>query len=402
LKLSENKISGMLLSSERRTLKTLITTMPMVEIPSYFSVSKLLPELSWVANAAVNATNAEKVQAMQASLENSIFNSPISAPFTLTFAVLGKPKFDDSSNLTPQLKYDSSNAYIVANVLGLVAMCKALGIKTFLFSSRLSVKEANSKSELRQRLAMESVEVRIIFDDQRGLTSDDVTELFKQFQTIDTSMNLPHQIDRKGLISEDNYPLKTFVDKLVVEAKIDSYGGIKRDAKHVKVSECYITTSYVLFKLIVGAVAGVGTQEYGKMSKDITLPTGVCLSSILSSGYIDFVIAFVKGWLEPQKEAFVRNRNGYHLSPQVWQALGLVIHQLVSDGILKEQLKLMGKALGQLDYSKNASHWGKCSVMELDSRGRLYKNSANSTRQFRVGLFKYFITVLKVDSGLKN
>lgn len=81
----------MLLSSEGRTLKTLITTMPMVEISSYFSVSKLLPELGWVPDAAVNAKNVEKVQTIQAGLESRVLNGSVSAPLTLTFAVLGKP-----------------------------------------------------------------------------------------------------------------------------------------------------------------------------------------------------------------------------------------------------------------------------------------------------------------------
>lgn len=384
----------MLLSSEGRNLKTLITTMPMVEISSYFSVSKLLPELGWVPDAAVNAKNVEKVQTIQAGLESGVWNESVSAPLTLTFAVLGKPSYIDSSSRTSFLKYDSSSAFIVGNLLGLVAICKTLGVKTFLFSSRLSVKEANSKSELRQRLAMENVEVRVIFDDQRGLDGDDIIELFKQSLIFDSSMSLPHAVNRQGLLSDKDYPLKPFVDQLIADSDIESFGGIKADAKHVKVSERYITTSYVLFKTIVGAVAGVGTQEYSKMSKDITLPNGKTISSVLSDGYLDFITAFLKEWLEAQREAFTTNRSGYQLSPQVWQALGLTIHQLLSNGASGEKLKVAGKALGQLDYSKNAKHWSHCSVMELDSKGRIYKNAAGSTRQFRVGLFEYFVTLL--------
>lgn len=385
----------MLLSSQTRTLKTLITTMPMIELEAYFCVSKLLPDLAWVPDAAVNATNVERVQAIQASLESGVLNESISAPLTLTFAILGKPSYVDSSGRSPFLKYDSSNAFIVGNLLGLVAICKNLGLKTFLFSSRLSVKEANSKSELRQRLAMENVEVRVVFDDQRGLDSADVIGLFKQSLLFDSSMSLPHVVDSKGLISDEYYPLKPFVDKLIADSDMESFGGIKTDSKHVKVSERYITTPYVLFKTIVGAVAGVGTQEYSKMSKDITLSNGKTISSVLSDGYLDFITVFLREWLEAQREAFTTNRSGYQLSPQVWQALGLTIHQLVLNGASGEKLKAAGKALGQLDYSKNAKHWSDCSVMELDSKGRIYKNSANSTRQFRVGLFEYFGELLK-------
>lgn len=391
MRLSEKKISGMLVPSRDRSLKTLLTTVPIVEISAYFSIDRLLPELKWVADAAVNATNVEKVQAIQTDLERLVSNDSISAPLTLTFAVMGKPNFKGASNLTSSLRYDASDTYIVGNVLGAVAICKILGLKTFLFSSRLSVKEANSKSELRQRLAMESVEVRVIFDDQRGLSSADVIELFKQSRTFDSSMSLPHISDAQGVISDKSYPLSPFIEEFITRTDMELYGGVNFDAKHVKVSERYITTEYVLFKMIVGAVAGVGTQEYSKMSKDITLNSGESISSVLSGGYIDFVVAFVKGWLEPLRGAFVDNRSGYHLSPQVWQALGLTIHQLVSDGASIEELNIAGKVLGQLNYSKNAKHWSNCSVMELDSKGRIYKNAAGSTRQFRVGLFEYFL-----------
>ncbi|CCN83293.1 Conserved hypothetical protein [Vibrio nigripulchritudo SFn27] len=382
------------MSSGDRSLKTLITTMPIVEISAYFSIDRLLPELNWVADAAVNATNVEKVQAIQTNLKGLVSRDSISAPLTLTFAVMGKPKLSNSSNRTSSLTYDSSDTYIVGNVLGVVAICKILGLKTFLFSSRLSVKEANSKSELRQRLAMESVEIRVIFDEQRGLSSADVIELFKQSHISDSSMSLPHIADAQGVISDENYPLRPLIKELITKTGMELYGGVNFDAKHVKVSERYIATEYVLFKTIVGAVAGVGTQEYSKMSKDITLSSGESISSVLSGGYIDFVTTFMKGWLKPLREAFAGSRSGYHLSPQVWQALGLTIYQLVSDGALCEDLKIAGEVLGQLDYSKNAKHWSNCSVMELDSKGRIYKNSAGSTRQFRVGLFEYFFAVL--------
>ena len=387
----------MLMSSRDRSFKTLITTMPIVEISAYFSIDRLLPELKWVADAAVNTTNVEKVQAIQTNLERLVSNDDISTPLTLTFAVIGKPHFKGSSNLTSSLRYDSSDTYIVGNVLGAVAICKILGLRTFLFSSRLSVKEANAKSELRQRLAMESVEVRVVFDDQRGLSSADVIELFKQSRTFDSSMSLPHIADSQGVISDKSYPLSPFIEELITRTDMELYGGVNFDAKHVKVSERYIATEYVLFKMIVGAVAGVGTQEYSKMSKDITLTSGEKISSVLLDGYIDFIVAFLQAWLEPLREDFTGNRSGYHLSPQVWLALGLTIHQLVSDGASCEDLKIAGEVLGQLNYSKNAKHWSNCSVMELDSKGRIYKNSAASTRQFRVGLFEYFCAVLNVN-----
>ncbi|MCC4790226.1 hypothetical protein AB4510_22025 [Vibrio sp. 10N.222.54.B12] len=395
MKLLEKKISGMLVTSQGRSQQTLIATMPMVEVGTYFTTDRLLPELRWIVDAAVNPKNAQRVEKIRTELQKVVIDRTISAPLSLTFVVVGKPVLSESSHQVSALSYDASNTYVVGNVLGLVAICKILGLKTFLFSSRLSVKEANQKSELRQRLAMEDVEIRIVFDAKQGLNPTDAVELFKQSNLFDSSLNLPHLSDGKDLLPEEPFPLKLFIDQLIQETAIESYGGANFDSKHVKVSEHYITTQYVLFKLIVGAVAGLGTQEYSKMSKDITLPDSRSLTSVLSDGYLGKIVAFLKAWLESLNEVFITSRSGYHLSPQVWQALGLTIHQLVNEGASLSDLKAAGKALGSLDYKKNATHWDDCAVMELDSKGLIYKNAASSTRLFRVGLFEYFVQVIK-------
>ncbi|MCF9254438.1 hypothetical protein J8B35_21920, partial [Vibrio parahaemolyticus] len=259
---------------------------------------------------------------------------------------------------------------------------------------RLSVKEINQKSLARQRLAMEDVEVRVIFDDEVGLNVEDIVHLFKKSVLFDTALNLPHVSEGNNLSGESDFPLRPFILQLIKDTDIESYGGVNFDAKHVKVSESTISTQYVLFKLLVGAVAGAGTQEYSKMPKDITLESGESLTSVLACGYMNNISAFMRGWLKPLKESFVINRSGYQLSPQVWQALGLVIHQLVADGMLPDELENVGLVLGKLDYSKNAKHWKNCSVMELDAQGRIYKNAASSTRMFRLGLQEYFLKII--------
>lgn len=398
LKALEQKITGMLLSTKGKTCKTLITTMPMVAIDAYFSAENVRSELKWIIDVATNATNLDKVNAIQAELEERVVKGKVFAPLSITFAIEGKPVLDGASRSLSSLAFNSSSTYIVGNVLTFVAICRMLGIKTFLFSSRLSVKEINQKSLARQRLAMEDVEVRVIFDDEVGLNVADIVHLFKKSALFDTALNLPHVSEGNNLSGEGDFPLRPFILQLIKDTDIESYGGVNFDAKHVKVSESTITTQYVLFKLLVGAVAGAGTQEYSKMPKDITLESGESLTSVLACGYMNNISAFMRGWLKPLKESFVSNRSGYQLSPQVWQTLGLVIHQLVKDGMSSNELENAGLALGKLDYSKNAKHWKNCSVMELDAQGRLYKNAANSTRQFRFGLQEYFLKVISDEA----
>ncbi|EOS8317797.1 hypothetical protein QX216_09345 [Vibrio parahaemolyticus] len=394
MKAIEQKISGMMLSTKGKTFKTLVTSMPMVEIDAYFSAENVRSELKWIIDAATNATNVDKVKAIQAELESRAVEGMVFSPLSLTFAVKGKPTLSGSSSSLSTLSFNSSNTYIVGNLLTFIAICRMLGIKTFLFSSRLSAKEIYQKSLARQRLAMENVEVRVIFDDEKGLEATDIVHLFKKSSLFDSALNLPHISEGDSLSNEDDFPLRPFILRLIEETKMNSYGGVSFDTKHVKVSESSITTQYILFKLIVGAVAGASKQEYSKMSKDLTLENGRSITSVLADGYIKNISAFISGWLEPLKASFKSNRSGYQLSPQVWQSLGLVIHRLINDGMSIEELTNAGRVLGSLDYSKNAKHWKICPVMELDSQGRIYKNAASSTRLFRVGLQEYFLKVI--------
>ncbi|MEH0690908.1 hypothetical protein H4F17_17900 [Vibrio cholerae] len=369
--------------------------MPMVEVTNYFSTERLLPSLNWVSDVAVNAKNLERVQAIQAELEAVVNKNALCAPLVLTFAIIGKPRIEKGVHQRSNLFYNPVSTCVVGNPLGLVAICKLLGQKSFLFSSRLSVREANQRSEFRQRFAMEPVEVRVIFDDGNGFDEQQVVELFKQNRIFDASINLPHISESEVLLSEDQFPLKRQVEQLIQQTSLDFFGGVSFDSRHVKKSDTHITTQYILFKLLVGAVAGIGTQEYSKMSKNLTLPNGELLSSVLSHDCVNRVAIFLRAWLEPLKNAFVDDRSGYHLSPQVWQAIGLTFHHLNQGDVSNDELVSAGNAIGKLDYSKTAKHWNDCSVMDLDAKGRIYKNAASSTRLFRAGLAEYFVGVIE-------
>lgn len=178
----------------------------MAEVASYFSTSNLLPQLRWAIDSTVNAKNIEKVQQIQSVLQNNAIDHSVSSPLSLTFAVIGKTTLTNSSHQLPTLIYNTSNTYVVGNVLGLTAICKGLELKTLLFSSRLTVKEANQRNEQRQRLAMEEVEVRIVFDTGRGLNSDDVIELFKKSNILESLL----KAFRIFLIGRICYPVMIF------------------------------------------------------------------------------------------------------------------------------------------------------------------------------------------------
>ncbi len=362
--------------------------MPAIELENYFSVNRVPPQLGVFFDAAKNKTNLKRVNDIQVDLENELSQGAIGAPISLTIVLDGKPTLSRTGS-TATITYDRSSSFVVGEILILTALLKSLGIKTPLFSSRLSASEIKKKSAFRQILAVQSVVLTIIFDDESGIDDEQVRELFFKFNRQHSGMHLSQFSQAK-----DAFPLKPYVLRLADELSLESFGGVSDKSKHVKMSESYLTTEYILFKLLVGAVAGAHVQETCKMSDDVTAHSGKRVSESLAKGNLDYIKAFLSSWLAPLEQGGKEVRVGFRLSAQIWQALALVIHRLISDGVSVQDVSHAGLVLGQLDYCKKASHWGDCEVMALDSNGRLYKNAANSTREFRNGLADYFYSVV--------
>ncbi|WP_305841451.1 hypothetical protein [Photobacterium leiognathi] len=238
-------------------------------------------------------------------------------------------------------------------------------------------------------LAVQNVVLTVIFDDERGVDEEQVKELFFKFNRQHSGMHLS-QFSQ----TNDAFPLKAYVLRLAYDLSFESFGGVSDKSKHVKMSESYLTTEYILFKFLVGAVAGAHAQEICKMSDEVMTPSGKKVSECLSNGNLEYIEAFLNSWLTPLLHGGNAERTGFRLSAQIWQALALVIHRLISEGASVQDVSHAGLVLGRLDYSKKATHWSNCEVMALDSNGRLYKNAANSTREFRNGLADYFYSIV--------
>ncbi|MGR5323285.1 hypothetical protein ACP3VW_05270 [Vibrio sp. DNB22_17_1] len=386
--MSELNLTGCVIANSNKTLKSLITYMPAIELENYFFVNRVPPQLGVFFDAAKNKTNLKRVNDIQSDLETELSQGVIGAPISLTIVLDGKPTLSLASG-TATVTYDRSSSFVVGEILILTALLKSLGIKTPLFSSRLSASEIKKKSAFRQMLAVQSVVLTVIFDDEKGIGEEQVKELFFKFNRQHSGMHLS-QFSQ----ANDAFPLKPYVLKLADELGLESFGGVSDKSKHVKMSESYLTTEYILFKFLVGAVAGAHVQEICKMSDEVTTSTGKKVSECLSDGNLEYIKTFLSSWLAPLEQGGKAERAGFRLSAQIWQAMALVIHRLSSDGASVQDVSHAGLVLGQLDYCKKASHWGDCEVMALDSNGRLYKNAANSTREFRNGLADYFYSVV--------
>lgn len=387
--MSELNLTGCLIASSDKTVKSLVTYLPAIELDNYFCVDRVPPQLEFFFDAAKNKTNLKRVNDIQVDLENELSQGVIGAPISLTVVLDGKPTLDLIGN-TAKIGYDRSTSFVVGELLILTAVLKSLGIKTPLLSSRLSASEIKKKSAYRQILAVQHVVLTVIFDNERGIYEEQVKELFFKFNRQHSGVHLSQfsQVD-------DVFPLKPYVKQLTDSLSLEDLGGVSEKSKHVKASESYLTTEYILFKFLVGSVAGAHVQEVCKMSDAVTTQSGKKISECLASGHFEYIEAFLRSWLTPLLQGSKSERAGFRLSAQIWQALALVIHQLISDGVSVQDISKAGLILGRLDYSKKATHWSDCKVMALDSNGRLYKNAANSTREFRNGLARYFYRIIR-------
>ncbi|MDP2531560.1 hypothetical protein Q8W16_03395 [Photobacterium damselae subsp. piscicida] len=381
-------LTGRLASRAGKTVKSLVTYLPAIELENYLSVTRVYPDLEVFYDAAKNKTNQKKVREIQEDIQKELLAGGVGAPLSLTVVLENKPTLTAKGELGC-LEYDCASTCIVGNVLLLVAILKTLGIKAPLFSSRLSSSEMKRNSIYRQMLAKDEVMLTIVFDDENGINEEQVRGLFFKYNRQHSGLHLT-QFSKP----DSTFPLKPFINRLTQDLDLVEYGGVSTKSKHVKASDSYLTTEYILFKFLVGAVAGAQVQETCMMSADVTFASGQRVSKALSDGYINYIEAFLDAWLQPLKQGDKSIRTGFRLSSQIWQALSLVVHQLAMNNISIEEVTQAGIVLGELDYSKRATHWRNCEVMELDSNGRLYKSAANSTREFRIGLARYFIGVI--------
>lgn len=389
--MSKLSLTGRLITSAGKNIKSLVTYLPAVEIANYICVDRIYPDLEFFYDAAKNKTNLKKVSDIQEDIKHELLTGAIGAPLSLTIVIEDKPILFTKDEFGC-LEYDRASSFVIGNVLLLIAILKTLGIKAPLFSSRPCASEIKKNSVFRQMLAKEEILLTFVFNDENGLSEEQVREFFFKYTRQHTSLHLT-QFSKP----DKEFPLKPFINKLAQDLNFEQYGGVSSKSKHVKVSENYLTTEYILFKFIVGSVAGAQIQETCMMSDDVTFSSGQRVSKVLSDGYINYIEAFLVTWIQPLKLDNKSMRAGFRLSAQIWQALSLVIHQLVANGASIEDVTKAGLLLGKLDYNKKATHWHDCEVMGLDSNGRLYKNYANSTREYRNGLAIYFYNLISND-----
>ncbi|WP_235861931.1 hypothetical protein [Photobacterium kishitanii] len=138
--LSKLYLTGRLASRVGKSVKSLVTYLPAIELENYLSVTRVYPDLEVIYDAAKNKTNLRKVSDIQKDIKNELLTGELGSPLSLTVVLEGNPTLITTGECG-SLEYDRASTFVVGNVLLLVAMLKTLGIKAPIFSSRLRSSE---------------------------------------------------------------------------------------------------------------------------------------------------------------------------------------------------------------------------------------------------------------------
>lgn len=365
---------------------SLLCFIPATEIQNYFSAFEELPEeFDAVFSELLNSTNQKRIKKLEQEIAHFFYSEQLAPPLSITIAV-GNADLPASGLKGPlySLNYYRKKAFLVDGILTYCAIMNLLGYKLqyphFVPNQdRTEVDERIVKIITEQQLM-----VNVIFNGDGSLDQLDILSLCKTFNQ--RSLQL-HSVNLSRIASESL--VKDFIHQLAKELKLDKIGGMSTKATRVTKSDPFITTESTMLHMVVAAVAGnklrMSTKVMNQLS-DGSLIDQPRLDSIKPA-----IITFFSAWLSSCQHQLKYNRDGFHYSTQIWQALGLVIHYLISNQYTLEELERVGHLLGQLDYSRDAEHWQYCSAMKLDMRGYQYKNSTSGGRTFREGVAKYFI-----------
>lgn len=111
-RLSELNLTGCLITSSGKTIKSLITYLPAIELENYFVLNRIPPQLEVFFDAAKNKTNLKRVRDIQADLEKELSHGMIGTPISLTLVLEGKPFLSQVGGVA-KVAYDRSSSFVV-------------------------------------------------------------------------------------------------------------------------------------------------------------------------------------------------------------------------------------------------------------------------------------------------
>jgi hypothetical protein len=241
---------------------------------------------------------------------------------------------------------------------------------------------------MRTLVANLEVSVKIIFGDQRDLTKADIGQIFSDINFTQTKVMPRHAM---RLNSTD--PIINWARAIAQMPVIKNNGGMTEHKNFVTKKVKHITTLSIITRYCRGFIGGDYLQR--KSTASLTLKDGRELTKEEFERKSSFGSLFLEQWATYQGERFYKDKTGYQIGSMVIQALGLVGYTIIyknelvkNDYEILAELDRCAKVLADLNYAKNAEHWGRCRLMVKRENG--YYNSTQGGSGFRVALADYF------------
>lgn len=342
-----------------------------------------LERFSATYERSVNRDRLRKLE--QYFLKGLLNNTPIDVP-KVTLVAFRKPNVEIQLNKLATLQYYKNDSAIVDGFLVLSALSRLLD-RADPFTRKKAEKSALTTKQ-KQLLASTDVQLSIYYQPNEKINEETLSKLFFDINAIDTKVYSQNIITH---VQES--PLNLGADKLALALNLEAIGGVSELNKITK-SDSYVTTKNTLILILLASLGGKGIRIEKQLPTHLADKTKITEQVI--NDVLETVIPLMKGWISCLETQFKRDSNGFHRSMQIWQALGVVAYYLSQNADLTEsELFASGQFLGNLDYSKGASHWEGCRAFKKDASGIFWINATGGGRTFRDKIAEYFIDILQ-------
>lgn len=384
------KIEGVSSQASFGKLQSVVSFVEAIDIINYFSVFDVPAELENIFQSVHNRKNQARIDNIKKNIEDGLDGAREVPNLSLTFVLSGIPKFKKQTSSLVEVEYDPLKTLVVDGVLVLFSIMQLLGFSHPFEKKRASKKLVEQNSQLRQELAKHSVQVTLLFNPEGKTGKTECVELYRLFSQREGNLYAPLNESINA-----SHPINTYVREIADSIGIDHFGGMNTSSIRSLVSENYITNEATMIRLVLGALGGAEVQDKNKVEKFGGNVGPLSCEAILL--YKPHICMFLSAWLDGVENELYVCPKGLYKSTQLWQALGLVLHDLINiEKATPLQCENAGSALGKINYSKSAAHWENCDVMEIDKTGKAYKNASGGGRAFRVGLARYLLSKLDI------
>ncbi|OEE70695.1 hypothetical protein [Vibrio splendidus] len=333
-------------------------------------------------------TNKKRVSQLTEYLGQSIERNSPTDVLRVTLFFNGQVKERDLGEHLKRISFEKDKALLLDGFNLISAIAKLKGMDNP-FTKKTITNQRKLTALQNIFLCEMDVQLNVMYPISDRISDSDIYKLFIDINTNDTRVYSQNLLVNK----ESNSPLASGCHQLEVNLNLERLGGVSKINKLTK-SDTYITTQNTLIYIILGSLGGKGLRIDKYLPTH--LPDKQAINTTLVNSVISEITQFMGGWLSGLQKDFKQNKNGFHQSMQIWQALGLVIYHLkLNQNLSLEGYYIAGHKLAQLDYQKNAPHWGNCKAFKMDSTNSFWINATGGGRTFRDEVAIYFINVIE-------